>query len=99
MPRHYSNAPKSKPKIKNWKGTVKRIWTYLSKEKGLLSLVILMVFISSFLGLLGPFLVGMAIDDFIVTRDAGGLFELILWLAVVYEIGRASCRERVSTSV
>ncbi|WP_409253022.1 ABC transporter ATP-binding protein [Bacillus sp. SCS-153A] len=90
MPRHYSNAPKSKPKIKNWKGTVKRIWRYLSKEKGLLSLVILMVVISSFLGLLGPFLVGMAIDDYIVTKDAGGLLELILWLVVVYVVYSAA---------
>ncbi|MGF2614915.1 ABC transporter ATP-binding protein [Rossellomorea vietnamensis] len=90
MPRHYSKEPKSKPKIKNWKSTVGRIWRYLSKEKGLLGLVILMVVISSFLGLLGPFLVGMAIDDFIVTRDSSGLMQLILELIVVYIVYSAA---------
>ncbi|RIW33314.1 ABC transporter ATP-binding protein [Bacillus salacetis] len=90
MPRHYSSAPKKKPKIKNWKNTIKRLWGYLSKEKGILSLVILMVFISSILGLLGPFLVGMAIDDYIVTRDAGGLLQLIIWLAAVYIVYSAA---------
>ncbi|MGD6801179.1 ABC transporter ATP-binding protein [Rossellomorea vietnamensis] len=90
MPRHYSKEPKNKPKIKNWKSTLRRIWRYLSKEKGLLGLVILMVFISSFLGLLGPFLVGMAIDDFIVSRDASGLIQLILGLIVVYIVYSAA---------
>ena len=39
-----------------------------------------MVLISSVLGLLGPFLVGMAIDDYIVTKDSGGLISLLFGL-------------------
>lgn len=43
-----------------------------------------MVLISSVLGLLGPFLVGMAIDDYIVTKDSGGLINLLFGLLAVY---------------
>lgn len=50
----------------------------------MLSLVVLMVAASSALGLLGPFLVGVAIDDFIMTRDKEGLIQLLFLLGVVY---------------
>ena len=43
-----------------------------------------MVFATSALSLLGPYLVGMAIDDFIVTRKVSGLGILIIWLIVIY---------------
>jgi ATP-binding cassette, subfamily B, multidrug efflux pump len=79
-----SGVPKSKRKAKNWAGTIKRIWSYLAENKILLSLVLLMVIISSGLGLLGPFLVGMAIDDYIVDRDNSGLVLLGIGLIVIY---------------
>lgn len=66
--------------------TVKRIWGYLAKEKVTLLLVILMVIISSAFGLLGPYLVGMAIDDFIVQKEVAGLALLLVWLLVIYLI-------------
>src|SRR5699024_1851954 len=68
----------------NMTGTIKRIWSYLAQEKGKLFLVILMVLISSSMALLGPFMVGMAIDDFIVTKQATGLGMLLVWLIVIY---------------
>src|SRR5690625_7053837 len=43
-----------------------------------------MVFISSGTGLLGPYLIGMAIDDFIVTKQSVGLVTLIIWLVLIY---------------
>jgi len=73
-----------KKRAKNTKGTVKRIWSYLAREKGKLSLVILMVLISSAMALLGPYMVGMAIDDFIVTKESSGLGLLLLWLIIIY---------------
>ncbi|MFC4319946.1 ABC transporter ATP-binding protein [Litchfieldia salsa] len=79
-----SELPKSKRKAKNWAGTIKRIWSYLAENKVLLFLVLLMVFISSALGLLGPFLVGMAIDDYIVDQDNSGLFTLGIGLIIIY---------------
>ena len=65
-------------------GTVKRILPYLATNKMLLIIVLLMVLVSSILGLLGPFLVGMAIDDYIVTKDSGGLINLLFGLLAVY---------------
>src|SRR5690625_1676215 len=73
-----------KKRAKNTGGTVKRIWTYLAREKVKLTLVILMVLISSAMALLGPYMIGMAIDDFIVTKQSAGLGMLLLWLIVIY---------------
>lgn len=64
--------------------TIKRIWSYLIQEKLKLSLVILMVIFSSALSLLGPFLIGVTIDDFISTKESTGLLTLLLFLGLVY---------------
>src|SRR5690625_319526 len=64
--------------------TIKRIGTYLIKHKWKLLLVIMMVISSSALGLLGPYLIGMAIDDFIVTKQTAGLLTLIIWLVFIF---------------
>ncbi len=73
-----------KPKSKKMGATLKRIWTYLSYNKGLLFLVLFMVLVSSALGLLGPYLVGVAIDEYIVTRNSEGFIILLAGLAVIY---------------
>ncbi len=59
--------PGKKPKVraKNWSGTLLRIWNYLALRKAKLTLVLFMVVISSALALLGPYLIGVAVDDFI----------------------------------
>jgi ATP-binding cassette subfamily B multidrug efflux pump len=82
---HKNEVPsKKKPKAKDWAGTIKRIWQYLSYSKGLLTLVLLMVLVSSILGLLGPFLIGTAIDDYIVEKDPNGLIVLLVSLIAIY---------------
>src|SRR5690625_1351833 len=73
-----------KSRGKNTTGTMKRIAAYLLQEKGKLILLILMVIMSSGLGLLGPYLVGMAIDEFIVKKEAAGLFLLLVSLLIIY---------------
>ncbi|BAC13188.1 ABC transporter ATP-binding protein [Oceanobacillus iheyensis HTE831] len=77
-------------KAKNMGATLKRIWKYLAVEKGMLTLVILMVLISSMFALLGPFLVGRAIDNFIITQEVNGLGYLLLALIAVYIIHSVS---------
>ncbi|MFD1360138.1 ABC transporter ATP-binding protein [Lentibacillus salinarum] len=71
-------------RARNTAGTVKRIWSYLARQKGTLLLVILMVLISSAMSLAGPFMVGMAVDDFIVTQEPSGLGMLLVWLLIIY---------------
>src|SRR5690625_2806620 len=64
--------------------TVKRIWSYLAREKWKLTLVVLMVVLSSAMSLLRPFLVGKAVDDFIKVKEATGLPTLLIGLVIVY---------------
>ncbi|MEW9502212.1 ABC transporter ATP-binding protein [Jeotgalibacillus marinus] len=81
-----NSKAKSKKKAQNFGGTLKKIWHYLAMNKVKLSLVIVMVVISSSMALLGPFLVGMGIDDFIVKQDTDGLIRLLWILAIIYVI-------------
>lgn len=78
------DTPKKIKRSKNTADTVKRIWSYLSKEKLKLSLVILMVIISSGLSLLGPYMIGMAIDDYIEMKLSDGLGMLLIWLIIIF---------------
>lgn len=73
-----------KKRAKNMGATIKRIWDYLKKEKKMLLLVIFMVFLSSGLGLLGPYMIGMAIDEYIVTQQTAGLGMLLFVLVLIY---------------
>ncbi|MGD6900256.1 ABC transporter ATP-binding protein [Bacillus infantis] len=84
------DAKKPKVKSKNWAGTLRRIWNYLAEEKALLFLVLLMVILSSVLGLLGPFLLGRGIDQYIVERSNSGFAALLAGLAVIYIVYSAS---------
>lgn len=73
-----------KERAKNWWNTLKRMWSYLSRQKGLFILVILMVIASSILSLLGPYLMGVAIDKYIAIKNVQGLFILLVLLGCVY---------------
>ena len=64
--------------------TVKRIWSYLSAHRSLILLVLVMVIASSGLGLLGPFLIGRGIDEYLSTKRTDGFIPLLVGLAGVY---------------
>jgi len=82
--RHVGKKLGKNDKAKDARGTLRRLWNYLSEMKVILYLVILMVFISSAASLLGPFLVGKAIDEYIVTKETSGLIGLVIGLVAVY---------------
>ena len=84
MSKHYSKAPEKKKEVRNWYGTLKRLWRYLSVRKGLLSLVLVMVVVSSALGLLGPFIVGTSIDKYIVDQDTATFVKALVALLFIY---------------
>ena len=90
---------KAKAKAKDWAGTLKRLWQYLAKRRAKLILVLLMVVFSSALALLGPYLIGQAVDDYL--EGAGGrswslflvslglvyiLFSLTSWIQNIWMI-------------
>ncbi|MEC1583542.1 ABC transporter ATP-binding protein [Bacillus subtilis] len=86
LPIDKKEGAKKRAKAKDTKGTLRRIWSYLAERKGLLILVMLMVVISAIFGLLGPFVIGKAIDHFIVGETVSGLIPVLLLLLAIYVI-------------
>ncbi|KOP71336.1 multidrug ABC transporter ATP-binding protein [Bacillus sp. FJAT-21945] len=76
------SGPIVKPKDRI--GTIKRIWQYMKKQKAAMILAIMMVLISTVLGLLGPLLIGFIIDQYIIPKDISGTIRMAGLLAVVY---------------
>jgi ATP-binding cassette subfamily B protein len=66
------------------RGTLRRLWGYLSHQGWTLALVTLLVAVGSGLNLLGPYLMGQAIDVFIAQNDLPGLGQLVLLMIAVY---------------
>lgn len=72
------------PRPKQWGRTLIRIWTYLAVHKRLLFTILAMVVVSSLLGLMGPFLLGVAIDEYFVPGNYDGLIGIIMLLGACY---------------
>jgi ATP-binding cassette subfamily B protein len=71
-------------KAKDTRRALVRLAMYLSPYKATLAVVMLFVFAYILLGLLEPYLLGRAIDEFISTRQLDGLSRLALFLLAVY---------------
>lgn len=71
-------------KPKDAKNTIKRIWRYLGKESVGLVAAIVLVLLTALLGLLGPYYIGVIIDDYIIPHDVSGSIRMILLLAGIY---------------
>lgn len=71
-------------KPKNQKQTLLRIWGYLRIQRVELINVVIFVIISTLLSLVGPYLIGKTIDDYIVKFDVSGTIRMALILAGVY---------------
>jgi ATP-binding cassette, subfamily B, multidrug efflux pump len=84
-PRHRTMAAAGqKQQAKDNIGTLKRLWSFLSPQKGWLIAVVVMVIVSSCLSLLGPYVVGRAIDTYIVTKQTDGFFLVLALLLFIY---------------
>jgi ATP-binding cassette subfamily B multidrug efflux pump len=57
---------------------------YLGPFKVGLVIVMICVVIYTLLGLVGPYLMGVAIDRFITTKQAAGLARIAVWMLLVY---------------
>ena len=71
-------------KARDPRNALMRLLPYLSPFKAVLILVLVFVLIYTVLGLIGPYLMGVAIDKFITTKDAVGLVKIAIWMLVVY---------------
>ncbi|MFT8319660.1 MAG: ABC transporter ATP-binding protein [Bacillus sp. (in: firmicutes)] len=77
-------AGKKPIKPRNAGKTIFRLWRYMEQKKALLHLVLFLVAASCVLGLLGPYLLGKAIDSYIVNKETTNSMMLLLSLAIIY---------------
>ncbi|GFR37980.1 multidrug ABC transporter ATP-binding protein [Insulibacter thermoxylanivorax] len=74
----------SKAKPKNTARTLKRIWQYLRVYRAGLYGVLLCTIAATACSLIAPYLLGSAVDDYIIPGDYAGLVRLSLFLLAVY---------------
>ena len=74
-------------KPKDTRGSLTRLIGYLGEYKLQLVIVSLLTVGSTLLNLAGPYLQGVAIDQFIIGKDRAGLIRIILLLAGTYLAG------------
>ncbi|RWZ58776.1 ABC transporter ATP-binding protein [Halobacillus fulvus] len=74
------------PKVGDIRDTLKRIWGYMAKEKKMFYLILVIIFASSGLSLLGPYLLGVAVDLVIQDPSASVIVTMLLWLLLVYTL-------------
>ncbi|MCJ7432898.1 MAG: ABC transporter ATP-binding protein/permease [Anaerolineales bacterium] len=71
-------------KARDPRNALTRLLPYLNPFKLLLILVLVFVLIYTLLGLVGPYLMGVAIDKFIATKDVAGLVKIAIIMLAVY---------------
>lgn len=84
------HKPDTKPKAKNMKGTLLRVLGYANKEKALLSWVLFMVIASSVFSLIGPYLLGVAVDDVIAGTNKERFLLLLFGIIIVFLLQSAA---------
>ncbi len=75
-------------KAKDTRGALRRLLSYLKPFRLQLGVVVFLVVTSTLLSLLGPYLIGVVIDQFISTGDLQGLLSTSLLMLGTY-LGRA----------
>ncbi|ALC88217.1 multidrug ABC transporter ATP-binding protein [Bacillus sp. FJAT-22090] len=71
-------------KASDWKGVLSRIWKLVDEQRFLLIIVLVLVVASSALALLGPYLIGVIIDEYLTKSNFAGLAKIIGILVIVY---------------
>src|SRR5512145_3201268 len=72
------------PGANDAKGTLVRLWNYLKRQRGILVAAISMIIASTLLNLVGPYLLGVALDDYILAKDLDGLARIAIIMIGVY---------------
>src|SRR5512140_2481119 len=71
-------------KARDPRRALKGLLRYLGPFKTGMIVVFVFVLIYTVLGLIGPYLMGQAIDRFITTKQVAGLAAIALWMLAVY---------------
>jgi len=89
-------------KARDTRGTLRRLLATLRPYKWALAIVFVLVVVSTVLDLMGPFLMGVAIDEFITADDLAGLPRIVLLMLGAYaggwlaNVGQSVIMARVS---
>jgi ATP-binding cassette, subfamily B, multidrug efflux pump len=83
-PRRGHHMMGEKPRVKDVKGTTRRLLRYLRAYPLELAMVVVTVGFSTVFNLAGPFLLGRAIDLYVIPGDIPGLAKIALVMAGVY---------------
>lgn len=84
MSHHHRHHLSKRDKPKKRSQTIFRLWKELIHEKGFLLFVFFIVFINAILAVLGPFLIGFIIDNYIIKEKVDGLSYVLIVLILVY---------------
>lgn len=76
--------PRTIEKARDPRRALVRLLPYLNPFKFALGLVLFLVLVYIVLGLMGPYLMGVAIDKFIGGKDPAGLMRIALLMLVIY---------------
>lgn len=77
-------AKRKREEVGDWKQALLNVWRLVDEQRGLLITVLVLVLASSGLTLLGPFLIGKTIDNFIIPMKTDGLAIQIGLLLSIY---------------
>lgn len=69
--------------------TLRRLASYFARFHAALGVVALCVVLYTVLGLVGPYLMGVALDRFVAARDLPGLAQNALWMLAAYLLAAA----------
>jgi len=78
------HGSRSIEKAKDAKTTLKRIGSYFTKYKTELIIIFILVILYTLAGLAGPYLLGVAIDQYITEKDLPGLTRISLTMLAAY---------------
>ncbi len=84
MQRRSPAQPGRIEKAQDPRGALTRLTAYLKPYGWALGLALGLVVAYTVLGLIGPYLMGVAIDRFIAGRDVAGLARISIWMLVIY---------------
>lgn len=85
LPGRHGHISVEKPK--NSKKVIGRLWTYLSKQKALISLILVLLLVNTATTLAGSYLLRPIINNFIIPHDIPGLAGMMFLLAGLYLTG------------
>ena len=84
MMRHGPGHRGTVEKAKDPRGALNRLVGYLSEYKPTIILAVFFTVVSTLLNLATPYLIGVAIDKYVIPRDVGGLVNIVAIIAGVY---------------